>query len=221
MQSTFNMDNKISDLDTLKDIKRIMERSSRFISLSGWSGIAAGFCALIGAFLGWYRLHKYYTVEYITSNPCRECLKRDLIIIAGIVFIAALVFASLFTFSKSKKEGVAFWGNTARRLLWNTLVPMLVGAAVLLRFIDLGFYEFISPLSLIFYGLALVNGSKYTLGEVKYLGYAEIGIGLINLWFYSDGLICWTIGFGIFHIVYGLTMWWKYERVHNSVSIDK
>ena len=33
----------------LHDIKQMMERSSRFISLSGLSGIAAGVCALVGA----------------------------------------------------------------------------------------------------------------------------------------------------------------------------
>ena len=34
---------------TCSTSKRMMERSSRFISLSGLSGIAAGICALVGA----------------------------------------------------------------------------------------------------------------------------------------------------------------------------
>ena len=196
-----------------------MERSSRFISLSGLSGIAVGICALIGATAAWYRINFYYK-EITAGNPCASCLKKDLIIIASIVFIVALITAALFTFLKTQKEGVAIWGNSAKRLLWNTMLPMLAGGFVLLRMIQLDQYQLIAPASLIFYGLALVNGSKYTIGEVRYLGYAEILLGVINLWLYHDGLFCWAIGFGIFHIIYGIVMWWKYERVPQNPEVE-
>lgn len=205
------MDSPSQNLETLKDIKRIMERSSRFISLSGLSGVAVGICALIGATAAWYRIRFYYK-ELIAGHPCATCLKEDLLIIASIVFVAAFITATLFTFLKTKKEGVAIWGNSARRLLWNTMLPMLAGGFVLLRMLQLEQYQLVAPASLIFYGLALVNGSKYTIGEVRYLGYAEILLGIINLWLYHQGLFCWALGFGIFHIIYGIVMWWKYER---------
>ena len=207
------MDTSIKNLETLKDIKKIMERSSRFISLSGWSGIAAGLCGLIGAIAAWYRIKFYYDQEFASGAACPACLKTDLIIIASLVFITALVTAIFFTFLKSKKEGVPIWGHSARRLLWNTLLPMIAGAFMLWRMMELKQYDLIAPASLIFYGLALVNGSKYTMGEVRYLGYSEILIGIINLWFIHAGLLCWAIGFGIFHIIYGVAMWWKYDRV--------
>ena len=206
------MDTPTAQLDTLKDIKRIMERSSRFISLSGWSGICAGMAALIGAFVGWYRIHNYYTKEYSLTDRCTVCLRNDLIIIAVFVFIAAVITSLAFTYFKAKKEGLDFWSNSAKRLMWNTLMPMGVGGLILLHFMQEGYYELIAPFSLIFYGLALINGSKYTLGEVKYLGYAQVVTGLFNLFLYHNGLVCWAIGFGLFHIVYGITMWWKYER---------
>lgn len=210
------MDNPSQNLETLKDIKKIMERSSRFISLSGWSGIAVGFCALIGAGAAWYRIKYYYINEYTSDISCPACLKKDLILIAGIVFVTAFVTATLFTFLKSKKEGVAIWGNSARRLLWNTMLPMIAGGFMLWQMMELGQYELITPASLIFYGLALVNGSKYTIGEIRYLGYAEIIIGIVNLWLFHAGLLCWAIGFGVLHIIYGVTMWWKYDRVSNE-----
>lgn len=197
----------------------MMERSSRFISLSGWSGIAVGFCALIGAGAAWYRIKDYYSNEYNASASCPSCLKTDLIIIAAIVFATAFITATLFTFLKTKKEGVAIWGSAARRLLWNTMLPMLVGGFLLWRMMELNHYELIAPVSLIFYGLALVNGSKYTIGEIRYLGYAEIIIGIINLWLFHDGLLFWAIGFGLFHIIYGVTMWWKYDRFSKE-SVD-
>jgi len=83
---------------------------------------------------------------------------------------------------------------------------------VILKMLELGYYELIAPCCLIFYGLALVNGSKYTLGEVKYLGYGQVVLGIMNLWLLGYGLYFWAAGFGILHIIYGTLMWWKYER---------
>ena len=50
------MTDQQQSLDELQHIKRMMERSSRFISLSGFSGIAAGFCALVGAWFAHKKL---------------------------------------------------------------------------------------------------------------------------------------------------------------------
>lgn len=192
-----------------------MERSSRFISLSGLSGIVVGICALSGATIAWYRIRAYYK-DLVAGNACPSCLKEDLMITAAIVFVAALVTAVIFTFLKTRKDGVPIWGNSAKRLLWNTMVPMLAGGFMVLRMVQLDQYQLVVAASLIFYGLALINGSKYTISEVRYLGYAEIILGIITLWLYNYGLICWAIGFGIFHIIYGIVMWWKYERTSSQ-----
>ncbi|MFS8081889.1 MAG: hypothetical protein ACMG51_00445 [Ginsengibacter sp.] len=214
------MDNSINNLDTLKDIKKMMERSSRFISLSGLSGIIVGACALGGALLAHLRIKSYYGNEYNEGSACPSCLKNELLIIAGVVFVVAFILATLFTFFKSKKQGVSFLGNAARRLLWNTMLPMIAGAFMLWRMMELNQYDLIASGCLIFYGLALVNGSKYTIGEVRYLGYAEIIIGIINLWLIRQGLLFWAIGFGVFHIIYGVAMWWKYDRHSTEASIE-
>lgn len=197
----------------------MMERSSRFISLSGWSGIVVGICALAGAAVAQWRINEYFDNDYSTVTPCPGCLKRELLIIAALVFVSAFVIATLFTFFKSKKEGVAIWGSAARRLLWNTVIPMAAGGFMLWRMMQLNQYDLVASGCLIFYGLALVNGSKYTLGEVKYLGYAEIALGILTLWLSRTGLFSWALGFGVFHIIYGVAMWWKYERLpHKDIE---
>lgn len=202
------MDSQHPPLETLQDIKRIMERSSRFISLSGWSGISAGICALLGA---WFAHHRI--MEYIhTRRGGATSLLQDLIIIAAITFIAAFVSAFLFTWIRSKRSGTPMWDRTVQRLFWNTVLPMVVGGLVILRAMQAGYYEFVAPGCLIFYGLALVNASKYTLGEVRYLGYGQLVLGIINMWATVGGLYFWAAGFGVLHIVYGALMWWKYER---------
>jgi hypothetical protein len=200
-----------SNLEAIKDIKKIMERSSRFISLSGWSGVAAGVCALGGSWLAIQRITAYFNGTS-PSSGCPTCLKNELIMVSAAVFIAALASAFSFTYIRSKKDDTALWGRAARRLLWNTLLPMVVGGVLILKMIDVKYYDLIAPATLIFYGLALVNGSKYTMGEVRYLGYGQLITGLLSLFIVSRGLYAWAFGFGVLHIIYGVAMWWKYER---------
>ncbi len=180
-QSTF-MDNKQEGLQALHDIRRIMEQSSRFISLSGWSGVAAGICALVGALIANARIDRYYNLEYGSGKACPDCLAKDLFIIAMVVLVSAMLLAFLFTWMRSRKEGISLWGNSTKRLLWNTLVPFGAGGIMVIRLVELGYYQLVAPACLIFYGLALINGSKFTIGEVRYLGYMILSAGLVNLW---------------------------------------
>lgn len=215
-QSAF-MSEKNTGLDTLKDIKQMMERSSRFISLSGLSGIAAGLCALVGAWfaydiIGNSSRHKQYEHYYPDIIALKQFMGYKLFRIALFTLIAAFILALLFTWIKSKKNNVPIWGSSSKRLLWNVAFPLIVGGIFLLRMIQLGYFGMIAPGCLIFYGIALINAGKYTLGEVRYLGYCQVILGLINCWFLGYGLYFWTIGFGLMHIIYGTLMWWKYEK---------
>lgn len=208
----------------LQDIKQIMERSSRFISLSGLSGISAGICALIGAWFGNEAIKNYGLSAVDLKRSINEAgtithayfLYSRLFHIAIVTFFAALISAFVFTYRSSKKANVPIWGVTARRLLINVTVPMVAGGIFLLALINNGVLDFVAPGCLIFYGLGVLNASKYTLPETRYLGYGEIILGLINLLFIGQGLIFWAAGFGLLHIFYGMFMWWKYESKGRS-----
>lgn len=225
LQSTFMSEHQQS-LSAIRDIRQMMERSSRFISLSGLSGISAGICALIGAFLAYPYVYGYkdYTVASdndkngLAVDGSGSIFNTYLFWIAASTFMAALLTAFFFTYIKSEKEGTPLWGNTAKRLLFNLAVPLLVGGAFLLKLLHFGTYGLVAPGCLLFYGLALINASKYTLAEVRYLGYGEILLGLVNLFFIGYGLYFWAAGFGIMHIVYGWYMWWKYEKAIGGKS---
>ena len=202
-------------LDDLQHIKRMMERSSRFISLSGFSGIAAGLCALGGA---WFAHKKIYcwvkgecTIEGLIDMEGIKLL-NDLIWIAAITFISAFISAFLFTYLRTKKSDTPMWGVATIRLFWNMVIPITAGAIFIIRMMQLGEYQLVAPACLIFYGLALVNASKYTLGEIRYLGYGQLVLGILNLWNIVYGLYFWAIGFGVLHIIYGVLMWYKYEK---------
>jgi hypothetical protein len=201
----------------LKDIKQMMERSSRFISLSGLSGIAAGICALAGAWFANSIINQKTVVDLRQSAILPDSiihgdfLNSRLLQIAFVTFVAAFLLAFIFTYRRSKKTNVPIWGTTAKRVMISISIPMIVGGIFLLALIKNGVYEFVAPGCLIFYGLGLLNASKYTLQEIRYLGYVEMLLGLINLYFTGYGLYFWAAGFGLLHIIYGIFMWWKYE----------
>ncbi|MBC7722451.1 MAG: hypothetical protein H7068_10540 [Pedobacter sp.] len=213
-------DNK-AHLESLKDIKSMMERSSRFISLSGKSGIAAGICALIGA---WFANDlvsskgEYNSIGNIISRydgyttTLHEYMGEKLFTIAFFTFVAAFISAFFFTYLRSIKNRQPIWDVTAKRLMINVSVPIVVGGIFLLKMVWEGAYSFVAPGCLIFYGLALVNASKYTLSEVRYLGYGQLFLGLVSLWFTGYAMYFWAMGFGVLHIIYGFIMWVKYER---------
>ncbi len=207
-------------LDAIHDIKKMMERSSRFISLSGLSGVSAGICALIGAWLAHPYVYGYKNL-FIDENAAivlaigedyRVFFTIWLFWIAVGTFVAAIISAFIFTYIKSKKEGTPIWSKSSRRLLINVAIPLIVGAIFLFQLMHFGTFGLVAPGCLLFYGLALVNASKYTLIEIRYLGYAEIILGIISLNFVGYGLYFWAVGFGILHIIYGIYMWQKYDR---------
>jgi len=201
--------------EMVRDIRLMMERSSRFISLSGLSGIAAGVCALAGAYLGRSILAGYYG-EYQSrgffSGDDFSRLKIKLVALAVVVFVVAFLSSFYFTWIRSKKKGVALLGPTSKRLFWNMVIPLFAGAVFVMGMLRYDEWRFIAPASLLFYGLALLNASKYTLTDVRYLGYGEIVLGLANMFFIGYGLYFWALGFGVLHIIYGSIMWFKYER---------
>ena len=215
-------------LDSLKEIKSMMEKSSRFVSLSGLSGISAGICALIGASLAHFKIKEFYSSwnarvqHYSTIKQSGNAgliqlntstnLTIDLVAIAVVSLIAAIIFSTLFTARRAKKKSQSLWNSTSRRLLLNMGLPLVSGGLFCLILLKHNLFGLLAPTTLIFFGLALINGSKFTLPEIKYVGVINIFLGLLNGLFIGYGLVFWALGFGVVNIVYGIYMYMKYER---------
>lgn len=201
-------------LEALRDIKKIMERSSRFISLSGLSGVSAGICALAGAWFAKQKLDTYYAAfnENGYNTESFQHLKMELFVIALAILAAAWITAFYFTWRKAKHNKLPVWDLTSKRLIINLMIPLAAGGIFILAMLQNDEWRYVAPASLVFYGLALVNASQYTLTDIRYLGYCEILLGLINTQFVDYGLYFWVAGFGLLHIIYGFVMWWKNER---------
>ena len=200
-------------IQDLADIKNMMERSSRFISLSGLTGVLAGIYALVGAYMAWgilYHFDYYFMREFVTYLPKIALLK--LALVGSSVLGLSLISGIVLTQRMAKKQGRPIWDETAKRLIINLAIPLITGGIFVLILLFKGFIGIVAPGTLIFYGLALINASKYTLRDIQYLGISEIIVGLIATYFIGYGLFFWAFGFGILHIVYGIWMYLKYER---------
>lgn len=201
------MENK-DYLEDLKGIKDLMSKSSQFISLSGLSGILAGIYALVGAFYVNHLIENHQGY-YITLESTTFKL---IVLTAFAVLVASLVTAYIMTVNKAKKQNEKVWNTSSKRLLINFAIPLFTGGIFALLLLRHGYYGLIAPITLLFYGLACVNASKYTLRDVRYLGITEIILGLLAVEFSGYGLHFWVLGFGLCHILYGGMMYYKYDR---------
>ncbi|MBK8556465.1 MAG: hypothetical protein IPL65_12190 [Lewinellaceae bacterium] len=213
------MNNTRQQLEHLAEIRALMERSSRFLSLSGLTGVWAGICALAGAAAVYYYLgvwpfsgdETYYEAA-VQGGKWGLNYETAFILIGLITLLFALVGGVYFTSRKARKKGLKVWDHSSRRLLVALAIPLVAGGLFCLALMYLGLPGLVAPATLVFYGLALVHGGKFTLGDVEYLGMLEVVLGLCAMFFLGSGLEFWVFGFGVLHILYGIRMWFKYDR---------
>ena len=196
--------------DYLKDIteiKQLMNKSSRFISLSGLSGVLAGIYAIIGATVAYWLVEGYSDETLILEGKTYGLVLLDLALIAFLSIVTAVVL----TTKKAKKQDEKVWDNTSKRLVVNFLIPLLTGGIYIIIVLNQQKYGLTAALMLIFYGLALINASKYSIGNIRYLGFIQTILGLICALFPDYGFWIWVLGFGVMHIIYGLWMHIKFD----------
>ncbi len=191
--------------EDLQAIREIMERSSKFLSLSGLSGVFAGICALSGAAVAYFLIMNSGEKSY-------DSLRFFLAIDALVVLFVAALGAFYFSMRKSQKANQPIWTKSFRSLLGHLLIPLVTGGVFAIILLTRDNVQLVASVTLIFYGLSLVNAGKFTFGEIHYLGLTEIVLGILAGIFINHGLLFWTVGFGVMHIVYGIVMYYRYER---------
>ncbi|WP_430613586.1 hypothetical protein [Flavobacterium sp. JP2137] len=203
---------KNSTTDDLAHIREMMERSSRFISLSGLSGIVAGCLGLFGA-AGAYGLMRQSGMDYFDKGgkTYDALLGQQLLLLALAVLILAVLFGVYFTVAKSRRLDLPIWTSTTKKMVVSLLIPLIAGAFFCAALFVNNHFELIAPSLLVFYGLALINVEKYTYSDVKILGLLELSLGLIAGFIPGLGLVFWALGFGVLHLLYGLILYKKYN----------
>ena len=198
----------------LAEIRSLMEKSVKFISLSGLSGILAGVYALMGSAAAYFIVGLPMSrMQYSDGYAQGMDVAIRVLVIAILVLVASLATGLAMSARKARQHGLAFWNATTKRVVVNLAIPLVTGGIfILLLLFHTRGYALVAPACLIFYGLALINASTNLFDEVRYLGYSEIVLGLVATILPGFGLLFWTIGFGVFHVFYGALMYRKYDR---------
>ncbi len=216
------MEKHHDSLEAIQDIRKMMKDSSRFLSLSGFAGIFAGVFALSGAFIGYKLIQTSGPFIHIYTDQFYEnyyLLIFKLFLVCVVVLLASLITAFYFSYQKAKKTGQQLFNHTSKKLALSMLVPLITGGLVCMALLlpPLHHALLVGPVMLLFYGMALIHASNYTLAEIRYLGYLETVLGILAMFSPGHGLLFWAIGFGLLHIIYGFIMWYKYERNTSQV----
>jgi hypothetical protein len=200
-----------TSMDTLQDIRHIMRRSTVFLSLSGWSGVAAGVISIIGAVAANILIKGQTTNDQVLNNPSSGLINQ-LVILAIVVFLVVLGVVYFMTKKQASKDNTGVWDPAARKMMAALFIPVVAGAIFIFGLIHHQAYQLAVPSSLIFYGLGLISASKYTFTDIKYVGLANIALGLICMFLPEFGLYFWAAGFGLLHIIYGILMFKRNGR---------
>jgi len=195
-------------LDDISEIKQLMNRSSRFLSLSGLTGVLAGIYALAGAYAAYMMLGVIKSKGLLITKH----VVRDFLLVALVVLVLSIITALILSYRKAKQKGYKIWDAGSKNFLISFLIPLITGGFFGLVLIHWKFYVLIAPITLIFYGLALINASKYTYDSIFYLGLSEVILGLLSAFYPGYGLFFWAAGFGVLHIIYGVVMYFKYDK---------
>lgn len=212
------MKNEKDYLRDINEIRNMMERSSKFMSLSGLSGVFAGIYALSSAYIAYkllnFRIDKlYYTNEELIEIGLE---RNNLLLLAILTIIISVITSIIFSYRNTKVNSEKIWNATTRRLIMNLAIPLFSGGTVILLMMKFNLFGWLAPMSLLFYGLGILNASKYTIDDMRGLGIIQIILGLIAMHFISYGLIIWALGFGVVHIIYGIILHYKYEVETNN-----
>jgi hypothetical protein len=199
--------------EELAEIKSMMERSTRFLSLSGLSGVLAGVYALLAAGMAWYWIYfpSSYWGEGSPILSFREGLNR-LLLLGLATLIAAVSTAYLLSKKKGRDSVQIFWTPASKRFLQALFLPVALGGLFCFGLLHERAFSLIPAAMLLFYGIGLVQSAQFTLGEIKNLGFSQLVLGLIAAFFPDFGLLCWALGFGVFHLIYGTLMYVRHER---------
>jgi len=206
------MDNKNIESE-ISDIRNMMEESTRFLSLSGGSGVVIGVICLLAAYFCNIILAEqpaFFTLQGLIPAEIKSA--DYLILIAITTILLSLISAVVMSRLQAKRKGQVFWNHTSRRLLVNIMVPLVAGGIFILIIFYLGYSGLVIPLMLLIYGNALLHASKYTVPQTRNLAFVEMGLGIMAVIWVTNALWFWALGFGLVHIIYGIFMHFEFEK---------
>jgi hypothetical protein len=200
-------------LAAIEEMRNLMDRATRFRSISGLSAMVAGLLAIICvAFVSQFTGIRFFEAEAF-DRMLQGDAAREVQLSFFFLLITSIGFGIYLAARNAHAKGQDAWDSAAKRLAFHMAIPLVAGGIFSILISQQGLAGLVPPITLLFYGLALFNGSHYTLDAVRILGIGQILLGLLATTFVAFGLVIWVIGFGVFNLIFGLYIYFNYERV--------
>lgn len=206
--------------DTLSGIRQLMEESRKVIFLDGSAGILISIWAAAGVMAASFLISGSVLPAFF-MKACTATDWESGVSLPALATVAILTFAAAFAtiWLKTRKRAahmgyVPALEGPVGNLLNNFFAVMMAGGLVCLTTIVNGTVILTPGLMLVFYGIALMAISpiafKYSI--TKYLGYAQVAVGIAALCLPEYGLSFWFTGFCLLHLLWGLWFRFSFDR---------
>jgi hypothetical protein len=168
----------------------------RKLNFKSWIGILTGFYALVGIFIANQMLHSYkFAEEGLNMLPVNIF---EIMIMALAAFILLISLVTIYIVKK--KKSLKF--SNIEKL--NFYIPLILGGVILFLVANKGYYHLIASVSLIYYGIFLLNLNRFLKTDLFIFAIIEIILGFTSFFVNNHSLLFLAIGFGVLQIIFGI-----------------
>jgi len=174
------------------------------LSLQGISGIIFGLLFLLFIFG-----LKYILESYTSGTEGFSLLPISFFQIIAIVYIFIAIILLYLTVTiinkrRRRKIGLKGWSSNSKTIRILFLGFIIINGLAFAYFMNIGALQMIIPTCLILYGITAMLSHSKTNGNTKILGVLFMINGLLAYFYPSYSFILMFIGFGGYHILYGI-----------------
>jgi hypothetical protein len=181
-------------MDNLIFIRRTMERATPFTAVPGWGGVAMGCVALVAS----------------TLAATQPNVRGWIAVWVGTAALG-LMIGGITMSAKARRRGTSVLSYSGRRFVLSYIPPFLVGVLLTVVLVRAGLIAALPGTWLLLYGTGVVTGGAYSVRVVPLMGLCFMGLGALALFapaVWGNALM--ALGFGGFHIAFGLVIARRY-----------
>jgi hypothetical protein len=200
----------------LRVIRSLMEKATIYRAISVPTALVGGLASVIvGLALRWYSSREPYGAD-----------KEIVYLLAWLGVLAVTGAANAwFIRQDAQRRQEPFISPQMKQALWALFPPLFCGAlgTVLIGKSD---YEYIPPMWMMCYGLALLATAHFAPKSIPFLGWVFLIAGAVSAWLHDGGILStgldisnalMMLTFGCFHLIYAFCVW-RRNRVAGNME---
>lgn len=181
--------------ENLRVIRELMERSTKYSTFSGPSGILAGAASIVGCVV---------THSLATRPPGSDSFRIPFLITWSMVILFAIGADFLLMKRRAARVGKRIVSRLGKQMVFAAGPGLGTGVLLTLYLLQHNMLTNVYPFWMLSYGIAVCAVGQFSQREVKALGVAFLLAGTLTLLMPGWGLPLMALSFGGFHIIYAL-----------------